>query len=233
MIETREGNRSIRKLEGGSMLRSRSIGRSIFLGIAVGLLSAAQAIASTPATMMIESAPPATQGSKGSKGNKPSKGGVPENLIELLSVSRSGSGAASGAASGSAKKTSAGASIVVTKAYDASSAQLEQAEATNEFLHQVTIMFSPSTAGAPPAIGNGKGSVAGSSAKKSKSGQAIAAEPATPATKIAQVLVLRNAQITFIEQTRNIQQITITYQAIDVTYTSGKTAAATDDWETQ
>jgi type VI protein secretion system component Hcp len=35
-----------------------------------------------------------------------------------------------------------------------------------------------------------------------------------------------------IEQTRNIQKITIEYQSIEVTYTSGKTAAATDDWET-
>jgi type VI protein secretion system component Hcp len=216
------------------MLRSRCIGRSILLGIAVALLAAVRATAATPATMMIESVPSAaSQGSKGSKVNKQSKGTVPGNPIELLSVSRPGSDAAS--VSGGARKTSGGASgssLIVTKAYDANSAQLEEAEATNEFLHQVTIMFSPSANGAPAATGTGKGSVTGASTKKSKTGQTSSTDTTNPTSKTAQVLVLKNAQITFIEQTRNIQQITITYQAIDVTYTSGKTAAAADNWET-
>jgi type VI protein secretion system component Hcp len=44
--------------------------------------------------------------------------------------------------------------------------------------------------------------------------------------------VLKNAQITQIVQTRNVQQISLTYQSIEVTYASGKPASATDDWET-
>ena len=35
-----------------------------------------------------------------------------------------------------------------------------------------------------------------------------------------------------IQQTRNLQRITIEYQSIEVTYASGKPASATDDWET-
>jgi type VI protein secretion system component Hcp len=220
------------QLQGGTMLRSRFIVRLIFLGIAVAFLPAPRATGSTPATMMIESAPSAaSQGSKGSKVNKQSKGTVPGNLIELLSVSRPGSDAVSAGA----RKTSAAApvsSLIVTKAYDPTSAQLEEAEATNEFLHQVTIMFSPSATGAPAAAGTGKGSAAGASAKKNKTGQASSTDTTSQTSKTAQVLVLKNAQIVSIEQTRNIQQITITYQAIDVTYTSGKIAAAADNWET-
>ncbi|MGD0799565.1 MAG: type VI secretion system tube protein Hcp [Acidobacteriaceae bacterium] len=215
------------------MLRIRSIGRLIFLGIAVALLPAPRATASTPATMTIESASSAaSQGSKGGKANKQSKG-APEDQIELLSVSRPGSDAASGAASGGARKTSgaaSGSSLIVTKAYDATSAQLEQAEATNEFLHQVTITFASSATG--NGTGSSKGAVTGSSTKKSKTGQAASTDSSNQTTRTAEVLVLKNAQITSIEQTRNIQQITIEYQSIEVTYTSGKTAAATDDWET-
>jgi type VI protein secretion system component Hcp len=44
------------------------------------------------------------------------------------------------------------------------------------------------------------------------------------------MLVLKNPQITQIVQHRNVQQISLTYQAIEVTYASG-VAAATDDWE--
>jgi type VI protein secretion system component Hcp len=46
------------------------------------------------------------------------------------------------------------------------------------------------------------------------------------------VLVLKNVQVVEIDQTRNLQKITIEYQSIEVTYASGKTAAAADDWET-
>ena len=45
-------------------------------------------------------------------------------------------------------------------------------------------------------------------------------------------MVLKNVQVNEIDQTRNLQKITIEYQSIEVTYTSGKTAAAADDWET-
>jgi len=212
------------------MVRSRFIGRLILLGIAVGLLAGLRATAATPATMTIESeSQAASQGGKGGKVNKQPKGGVPENEIELLSVSRPGSDATSDAASGAGRRTSgsaSGSSLIVTKAYDASSAQLEEAEATNEFLHQVTITFE----GTAPS--NGKGSVTGSSTKKNKTGQTNNADAAGQTSKTAEVLVLKNAQITSIEQTRNIQRIVIEYQSIEVTYTSGKTAAAADDWET-
>jgi type VI protein secretion system component Hcp len=212
------------------MLRSRFVGRLIFLGIAVALLAGIRATAATPATMTIESASPAASpGSKGGKVNKQPKGGVPEDQIELLSVSRPGADATGDAASGAGRKTSgtgSGSSLIVTKAYDASSAQLEEAESTNEFLHQVTITFE----GFAPS--NGKGSVTGSSTKKNKTGQTNNADAAGQTSKTAEVLVLKNAQITLIEQTRNIQKISIEYQSIEVTYTSGKTAAATDDWET-
>jgi len=46
------------------------------------------------------------------------------------------------------------------------------------------------------------------------------------------VLILKNVQADEIEQTRNLQKITLEYQSIEVTYASGKTAVATDDWET-
>ena len=218
------------------MLRSGFVGRLIVLGVGVVLLPVLRAAAATPATMTIESASSAaSSGSKGSKANKQPKGAAAENQIDLLSVSRPGSDATASADSGGARKTSgtgSTSSLIVTKAYDSTSAQLEEAEATNEFLHQVIITFPPS------ATGNGKGSVTGSTPKKIKGGQANnkgsqanSPDAAGQAIKTAQVLVLTNAQVTSIEQTRNIQKITIEYQSIEVTFTSGKTAVS-DDWDT-
>jgi type VI protein secretion system component Hcp len=210
-------------------MRAGYVGKLVFLGIAMAALMAPQATASSAATMTIESSSQAvSSGSKGSKVNKQPKGAVPENQIELLSVTRPGSDATSSAASGGVRKTSSpgsASSLIVTKAYDATSAQLEQAEATNEFLRQVTIAFATS------ASANGNGSVTGSSTKKSKSNQTSQTSQANQNSKTAQVLVLKNAQISSILQIRNIQQITIEYQSIEVTYISGKTAAAADDWE--
>jgi type VI protein secretion system component Hcp len=110
----------------------------------------------------------------------------------------------------------------VTKFYDANSAQLEQAAATNEVLHQVTIVFE--TAAASGASSNSK--VKGSANKNTSSGAAASN------SKTAQVLILKNVQVDEVEQTKNIQKIILEYQSIEVTYTSGKPAAATDDWET-
>jgi hypothetical protein len=81
--------------------------------------------------------------------------------------------------------------------------------AENQLLSEVVIAFTGSSAGkVSGAIGLGARPIA------------------------AQKLVLKNAQITQIVQTRNVQQISLTYQSIEVTYTSGKPASATDDWET-
>jgi type VI protein secretion system component Hcp len=96
----------------------------------------------------------------------------------------------------------------VTKVYGPNSQQLEQMAAENQLLREVVIAF--------PAGGGGRSSGATGMGAKSKA---------------AQKLVLKNAQITQIVQTRNVQQISLTYQAIEVTYTSGGTTAA-DDWET-
>jgi type VI protein secretion system component Hcp len=157
------------------------------------------------------------------KGGKQNKNSAPATEIELLSVTRSGSDAAATGASAS-KRGSPGAAdtLIVTKFYDANSAQLEQAAATNEVLHQVTIVFE--TAAASSGASGGK--VKGSANKTASSGAAASN------SKIAQVLVLKNVQVDSIEQTKNIQKITLEYQSLEVTYASGKPAAATDDWET-
>ena len=46
------------------------------------------------------------------------------------------------------------------------------------------------------------------------------------------MLILKNVQVDEVEQTKNIQKIILEYQSIEVTYTSGKSAAAADDWDT-
>jgi len=156
------------------------------------------------------------------KGSKQVKGGSPATVIELLSVTRPGSDAASGMASG--KRSSSGAdTLIVTKYYDSNSAQLEQAAATNQVLREVTIAFETAAA-ANGATSNSK--VKGNANRTAASGAAAST------SKAAQVLVLKNVQVDEIEQTRNLQKITIEYQSIEVTYASGKPATASDDWET-
>jgi type VI protein secretion system component Hcp len=189
---------------------------AILLG-SVGLLSGARAMAATAARMTIGE--PA-QGNV--KGSKQVKGGSPATVIELLSVTRPGSDAASGMASG--KRSSSGAdTLILTKYYDSNSAQLEQAASTNEILHQVTIVFETAAASSG-ATSNLK--VKGNANKTAASGMAAST------SKTARVLTLKNVQVDEIDQTRNLQKITIEYQSIEVTYASGKPAAATDDWET-
>ena len=190
------------------MMRFGPAGRLI-LGSVIALLPVARAMAATPATMMIGE----SQLGK-VKGNKPPKGGT---VIELLSVSRPGTDAVG-------KRTSAGTdTLVITKYFDSNSTQLEQAAATNEVLHQVTIVFETSAAGSGAAT-NSK--VKGGSSKNAASGTAASA------SKTAHALLLKNVQVDEIQQTRNLQRITIEYQSIEVTYTSGKAAAELDDWET-
>jgi type VI protein secretion system component Hcp len=124
----------------------------------------------------------------------------------------------------SGKRSSSGAdTLIVTKYYDNSSAQLEQAAATNQVLQEVTIAFKTAAASTGTTSTS---KVKGNSARGSASGMAAST------SKTAQVLVLKNVQVAEIDQTRNLQKITIEYQSIDVTYASGKPAAATDDWET-
>lgn len=191
--------------------------RLFLLGV-VALLSAAQATAATAARMTIGEP---QQGNV--KGSKVQKGGSPATVIELLSVTRPGTDAASGMATG--KRSTPGAdTLIVTKYYDTTSAQLEQAAATNQVLPEVTIAFQTAVA-ATGATSNSK--VKGNSARGSASGMA-----ASTTSKTAQTLLLKNVQVDEIDQTRNLQKITIEYQSIEVTYTSGKPAAATDDWET-
>jgi type VI protein secretion system component Hcp len=200
------------------MMRFGLAGRAALL-VAMALLSGARAIAATPATMTIGE--PAPQGKV--KGNKVNKGESPAIVIELLSVTRPGSDVASGSAEG--KRSSSGAdTLVVTKYYDGSSAVLEQAASTNEILHEVTIAFETAATSGNGTATNQK--VKGNSARNSASGGASSAPP-----KAAQVLLLKNVQVDEVDQTRNIQKITLEYQSIEVTYASGKTTAA-DDWET-
>jgi type VI secretion system Hcp family effector len=125
--------------------------------------------------------------------------------IPLINVTRSsGIDSTTGRASGRGPQKT----ITVEKVYGANSQQLEQALAENMLLREIVIAFK---AGGPV-----KGSESTGMGVKSKA---------------AERLVLKNATITQITQTRNVQQISITYEAIEVTYTSGGTAA-TDDWET-
>ena len=200
------------------MMRLGLGGRLILLS-AVALFTGARAIAATAATMTIGEA----QSGK-VKGSKLPKGGNPATVIELLSVSRPGSDAASGMASG--KRSSPGVgldTLVVTKYYDTNSVRLEQAASTNEVLPEVIISFQTAAA-ANGASTNAK--VKGNANKNAASGMAAST------SKTAQVLVLKNVQVEEVDQTRNLQRITITYQSIEVTYASGKSAAAADDWET-
>ena len=197
--------------------------RLILLGSAVSLLTGARAMAATAATMTIDTSTQATGSAQGKvKGGKQPKGGSPGTVIELLSVTRSGTDAATGAAN--RKNSPSGAdTIVVTKYFDSNSTQLEQAAAINQVLREVTIAFET------PAAANG---AASNSKVKGNANKAAASGAAASTSKTAQVLVLKNVQVLEIEQTRNLQRITIEYQSIEVTYTSGKPAAATDDWET-
>ena len=110
----------------------------------------------------------------------------------------------------------------MTKFYEANSAQLEQAAATNEVLHQVTIAFETAVA---PTTSN-------FNVKEQLPTEPLASGAAASQSNKAQVLILKNVQVDEIEQTRNLQKITLEYQSIEVTYASGKTAVATDDWET-
>jgi type VI protein secretion system component Hcp len=67
---------------------------------------------------------------------------------------------------------------------------------------------------------------------KGNANKTAASGMAASTSKTARVLTLKNVQVDEIDQTRNLQKITIEYQSIEVTYASGKPAAATDDWET-
>lgn len=199
------------------MMRFGLAGRSALLG-AVALLSGGRAMAATAATMTIGE--PAAQGKV--KGNKLAKGESPSTVIELLSVTRPGTDAASG--SGEGRRSSSGAdTLVLTKYYDGSSAELEQAASTNEILHEVTIAFETAATAGNGAATNSK--VKGNANRSSAAGAAVST------SKTAQVLVLKNVQVDEVDQTRNLQKITIEYQSIEVTHTDGKTTA-TDDWET-
>jgi type VI protein secretion system component Hcp len=202
------------------MMRFGLVGRLVLLGSAAALWPAARATAATAATMTIGEP---QQGNV--KGSKQTKGGSPTTVIELLSVTRPSSDAATGSAAG--KRSSSGAdTLVVTKYYDSSSAQLEQAASTNEILHQVTIAFETAAAASNGATSGSK--VKGNAARTAASASGGAASQSNK----AQVLVLKNVQVVEVDQTRNLQKITIEYQSIEVTYASGKPAAATDDWET-
>jgi type VI protein secretion system component Hcp len=198
------------------MMRFGLAGRLVLLG-AMALLSGARAMAATPATMTIGLP---QQGNV--KGSKQSKVSGPATVIQLLSVTRPGSDAASGSAMG--KRSSAGAdTLIVTKYYDGNSAQLEQAASTNLVLPEVTIAFETA------AAANGATST---SKVKGNANRTGASGGAASQSNKAQVLVLKNVQVDEIDQTRNLQKITIEYQSIEVTYASGKAATATDDWET-
>jgi len=198
------------------MLRLGLAGRLVVL-CGVVALPCAQAAAATAAIMTIGEP---SQGKV--KGGKQNKNSAPATEIELLSVTRSGTDAAATGAGAGKRGSPAANTLIVTKFYEANSAQLEQAAATNEVLHQVTIVFE--TAAASSGASGGK--VKGSANKTASSGAAASN------SKIAQVLVLKNVQVDSIEQTKNIQKITLEYQSLEVTYASGKPAAATDDWET-
>jgi type VI protein secretion system component Hcp len=200
------------------MLRLGLAGRLVAL-CGVVAFPCAQAVAATAAMMTIGEP---SQGKV--KGSKQNKNAAPSTEIELLSVGRPGSDAAATGASAT-KRGSPGAAdtLIVTKFYDANSAQLEQAAATNEVLHQVTIVFETA---ADRNLGASNGKVKGSANKNAASGAAASN------SKTAQVLILKNVQVDEVEQTKNIQKIILEYQSIEVTYTSGKPAAAADDWDT-
>lgn len=199
------------------MIPFRLVNRPVLLAGALALLLPIRAMAATGATMTIGE--PADGKVKGSK---LPKGASPSSVIELLSVTRPASDAATGSAA--AKRSTSGAdTLIVTKYYDATSAQLEQAAATNEILHQVTIAFETAVA---------TGTTSNSKVKGNSNKNAAASGAAASQSNKAQVLILKNVQVDEIEQTRNLQKITLEYQSIEVTYASGKTAVATDDWET-
>ena len=142
----------------------------------------------------------------GSVKGEVARGEGPANEFQLINVVRSSAvDAATGAASGKGQQRT----ITVTKVYGPNSQQLEQMLAENQLLSEVAIAFT------------------GGSAGKVSGAIGLGARP-----KAVQKLVLKNAQITQIVQTRNVQQISLTYQSIEVTYASGKPASATDDWET-
>lgn len=206
------------------MIHCKQTRQFALLGCAVLLLPAFHAMAATSATMTIDT----NQGNAATKvkGNKLPKGASPATVIELLSVTRPASEVATGSAAG--RRSSSGAdTLIVTKYYDASSAQLEQAASTNQVLPEVTIAFQTAVA-ATGATSNSKAK--GNSAKGSASGMGAS----TSQSNKAQVLILKNVQVDEIDQTRNLQKITLEYQSLEVTYVSGKTASvtATDDWET-
>jgi type VI protein secretion system component Hcp len=196
----------------------------LLLGCAAALLPAFHAMAATSATMTIDT----SEGNAAAKvkGNKLPKGATPPTVIQLLSVTRPASDVASGSAAGR-RSPSAADTLIVTKYYDANSAQLEQAASTNQVLPEVTIAFQTAIA-ATGATSNSKAK--GNSAKSSASGMGTS----TSQSNKAQALILKNVQVDEIDQTRNLQKITLEYQSIEVTYASGKTASvtATDDWET-
>jgi type VI protein secretion system component Hcp len=202
------------------MIRFRLARHLLLLGCAAALLPAFHAMAATGATMTIDT----SEGNAATKvkGNKLPKGGSPPTVIQLLSVTRPASDVATGSAAGR-RSSSAADTLILTKYYDSNSAQLEQAASTNQVLPQVTIAFQTAAA-VSGATSNSK--VKGNANRTAASGAA-----ASQSNK-AQVLVLKNVQVDEIDQTRNLQKITIEYQSIEVTYTSGKTAAAADDWET-
>lgn len=180
-------------------MRTRLAGSLILLCGVAAMLPIARAMAATPATMVVEGAKQGTF--KGDTVRMGSASGGGE--IQLLSVVRGGGGSAD-AMTGMAAGRRAPATVTVTKVYGPSSAELEQALATNETLREVVIVF-----------------------EAGKSATGMAAQK----TKTAQKLVLTNATITQIVQNRNVQTITLQYQSIQVT-TAGGSTTATDDWET-
>jgi hypothetical protein len=179
------------------MLRLGLAGRLVLL-CGVMALPCAQAAAATAAMMTIGEP---NQG-KG-KGSKQNKNAAPSTEIELLSVTRSGTDAAATGAGAGKRGSPAANTLIVTKFYEANSAQLEQAAATNEVLHQVTIEFETAV---DRNLGASNGKVKGNANKTSASGGAAASRP-----NAAQVLVLKNVQVDEVEQTKNIQKITLEY----------------------
>jgi len=183
-------------------MRIGQMGQWMLLCGVAAMVSGPRAAAATNAVMTITGA---TQGVV--KGDVARGGVAAADEIQLIDVVRSsGVDAATGMASGRGQGQQR--TITVTKVYGPNSQELEQMAAENQVLREVAIVFKGSAAGkASGATGMGARS------------------------KAAQKLVLKNAQITKIVQTRNVQEISLTYQAIEVTYASGGTTAA-DDWET-
>lgn len=182
-------------------MRIGQMGQWMLLCGVAAMVPGSRAAAATAAVMTI------TGTAQGVVKGDVARGGVAAaDEIQLINVVRSsGVDAATGLASG--KGMGQQRTITVTKVYGPNSQELEQLAAENQLLREVAIVFK----------GNAAGKVSGATG--------------LGRSKAAQKLVLKNAQITKIVQTRNVQEISLTYQAIEVTYVSGGTTAA-DDWET-